>query len=399
MSRIRNFCIIAHIDHGKSTLADRLIQHCGAVDQRKFRDQILDSMDIERERGITIKSNTITLDYTALDGETLPAEPDRHPGPRRFLARGAALADVLRRGAAAGRRLAGRRGPDRGQPLSGPRVRPRAHPGDQQDRPALGRRRARASRRSSRTWGSIRPRPSSCSAKDGRGHPRRARGDRAARCRRASGDPAAPLRALLFDAQLRRLPRRGAVLPRHARARCAPGQRLRLMHTRQGAQGRGGRPAAASSACPTPELGAGDVGYVIAGIKTVRDIDVGDTLTDAERPAAEPLPGYKEAKPVVFSSIYPMATDEYQELAQGARQARAQRRLADLREGLVGRAGPRLPLRLPRPAAPRDRAGAPGARVRPVAAALRAVGALPRHAGERRGACGSTTPATTPTRR
>jgi len=309
---IRNFCIIAHIDHGKSTLADRLIQHCGAVDQRKFRDQILDSMDIERERGITIKSNAIALDYTALDGERhrlnlidTPGHVDFSHEVRRSLMScdGALLLVDASQGVEA-------------QTVANlylaleyeleliPVI-------NKIDLPSADVARARAE--IEQDLGLDPAGAILCSAKEGRGI-REVLEAVVQRVPAAGGDAAAPLRALLFDAHYDAY--RGVILScvlRQGTVRA--GTRLRLMNT--------GKEHAVEEVgwlglerVATDELGPGDVGYLIAGIKTVRDVVVGDTLTDAERPAAEPLPGYKQAKPVVFSSLYPMATDEYPELAR-----------------------------------------------------------------------------------
>jgi GTP-binding protein LepA len=311
-SSIRNFCIIAHIDHGKSTLADRLIQHCGAVDERKFRDQILDSMDIERERGITIKSNAISLDYTALDGRRhrlnlidTPGHVDFSHEVRRSLmsCNGALLLVDASQGVEA-------------QTVANlylaleydleliPVI-------NKIDLPSADIERALAE--IEQDLGLDPAGAILCSAKEGRGI-REVLEAIVQRVPAATGDRDAPLRALLFDAQYDAY--RGAVLSCVVRQGtvCA-GKRLRLMNTGKEHQveevGLLGLERVAAQ-----ELGPGDVGYVIAGIKTVRDVVVGDTLTDAGHPAAEPLPGYKEAKPVVFSSIYPMATDEYPELAK-----------------------------------------------------------------------------------
>jgi GTP-binding protein LepA len=312
MTKIRNFCIIAHIDHGKSTLADRLIQHCGGVDERNFRDQILDSMDIERERGITIKSKTITLDYKAADGETYelnlidtPGHVDFSHEVRRSLmsCEGAILLIDASQGVeaqtVANLYLAMEYDLEL-LPVINKIDLPsadidRVHTEIEQD---LGLDPADAI---------------ACSAKDGTGI-----GDllEAIVKRLPAPKPVAegPTRAILFDAQYDAY--RGVVLYcRVMEGSLKAGQTLRLMHSgKQYLLEEVGQLRLRRA--PTAELSAGSVGYLLAGIKTVRDVAVGDTLTDAKQPTSEPLPGYKEAKPVVFSSIYPMATDEYVELSK-----------------------------------------------------------------------------------
>jgi len=312
MSKTRNFCIIAHIDHGKSTLADRLIQHCGAVDQRKFRNQILDSMDIERERGITIKSNTITLDYKAEDGETYelnlidtPGHVDFSHEVRRSLmsCEGALLLIDASQGVEA-------------QTVANLYL---ALEYDMEILPVINKidlPSADIERVNAEIESDLGLDPDDavhCSAKDGTNIV----GVLEALVKKIPAPPTdadAPLRAMLFDATYDSY--RGVVLCcRVQEGTLKSGMMMRLMHSEKEFQveevGHLGLERVA-----TKELAAGSVGYVLAGIKTVRDVAVGDTVTDAGRPADEPLHGYKEAKPVVFSSIYPMSTDEYGELTK-----------------------------------------------------------------------------------
>ncbi|HEX3554869.1 MAG TPA: translation elongation factor 4 [Thermoanaerobaculia bacterium] len=313
MDDIRNFCIIAHIDHGKSTLADRLIQRCGGVEDRDFRDQILDSMDIERERGITIKSNTITLRYTARDGRTYrlnlidtPGHVDFSHEVRRSLmsCEGALLLVDASKGVEA-------------QTVANLYL---ALEHDLEIVPVINKidlPSADVDRIREEIDADLGLDPFEavlCSAKQGIGIDDVLEAI-VNRIPPPAGDPAAPLRALIFDAQYD--PYRGVVLIcRIKEGTIRPGQKILLMHTDKEYKVEEVG-LLQLKRVEADQLEAGAVGYVIAGVKAVSEINVGDTITEAERPAAEPLPGYKEAKPVVFSSIYPIATDDYEDLAKG----------------------------------------------------------------------------------
>ena len=312
MDDIRNFCIIAHIDHGKSTLADRLIQRCGGVEDRDFRDQILDSMDIERERGITIKSNTITLRYTARDGKTYrlnlidtPGHVDFSHEVRRSLmsCEGALLLVDASQGVEA-------------QTVANLYL---ALEYDLELIPVINKidlPSADVERVREEIDADLGLDPFEavlCSAKQGIGIDDVLEAV-VTRIPAPQGDPEAPLRALIFDAQYDAY--RGVVLIcRIKEGTIRPDQKVLLMHT--------GKEYEVEEVgllqlkrVEAEQLEAGAVGYVIAGVKAVSEIAVGDTITEADRPAPEPLPGYKEAKPVVFSSIYPIATDDYEDLAK-----------------------------------------------------------------------------------
>jgi GTP-binding protein LepA len=312
LDRIRNFCIIAHIDHGKSTLADRLIQRCGAVEDREFRDQILDSMDIERERGITIKSNSVALLYTALDGVTYhlnlidtPGHVDFSHEVRRSLmsCEGALLLVDASQGVEA-------------QTVANlylaleynleivPVI-------NKIDLPSADIERVREE--IDADLGLDPFETVQVSAKMGTGIDELLEAV-VHRLPPPSGDAAEPLRALIFDAQYD-IYRGVVLLVRVKDGVLRAGQRVLLMHSGKEYQIEEVGLLRLKRVI-LDELSAGEVGYFIAGIKAVSEIAVGDTVTDARHQAPAPLPGYKEAKPVVFSSMYPIASDDYQDLAK-----------------------------------------------------------------------------------
>ena len=311
LSHIRNFSIIAHIDHGKSTLADRLLEECHSVEKREMEDQILDSMELERERGITIKARAVRLDYRADDGETYvlnlidtPGHVDFNYEVSRSLAacEGAILVVDASQGVEAQTLANTYLAIDAGLevlPVINKIDLPSARPAEvkseiediigipAEDAPEI-------------------------SAKNGINIP--AVLEMIVRDVPApTGERDAPLQALIFDSQYDSY--RGVIVyTRIKQGTVKPGMDIKMMATgavykvvEVGTMIPGGLN-------PSDALGAGEVGYITASIKTVADTRVGDTVTGVENPAAQPLPGYRPAQPMVFSGIYPADGAKYQDL-------------------------------------------------------------------------------------
>jgi GTP-binding protein LepA len=310
MDQIRNFSIIAHIDHGKSTLADRILEITGAVDPKKMRAQVLDSMDLERERGITIKAQAVRVDYRAADGQTYhlhlidtPGHVDFSYEVSRSLAacEGALLVVDAAQGVEAQTVANTYLAIENGLELI-PVINKVDLPGAEPSRVAgeiadlLGGDPGEVLRISAKTG-------------EGVGDVLEAI---VARIPAPAGDPAAPARALIFDSEFDQY--RGVV----AYVRMVDGvfrKRQAILAMQNGTQAEIDdigffRPLMTAAG----GLEAGDVGYVITGIKDVAKLRVGDTLTASQGPASEALAGYREVRPMVFCGLFPIDTDRYEDL-------------------------------------------------------------------------------------
>lgn len=314
--QIRNFCIVAHIDHGKSTLADRLIQKAKIVDDRHFQNQILDSMDIERERGITIKSQAVTIPYTASDGKEYQLNFVDTPGHVDFTyevsraiasCEGALLLIDASQGVES-------------QTLSNMYL---AVEHNLEIIPVINKIDLPSAdipnvlHQIDHDLGLDSSGTLKVSAKTGVGVDELfeaivKRVTPPTKSVFVSDD--GKLQALIFDCHYDSY--RGVIV--HVRVfngTLRPGQTIRFMNTNSEykIENTG---IFRLALVDTNELSAGEVGFIIAGIKTVSDVKVGDTVTDAANPALKSLSGFKEVKPVVFSSIYPMDTNDYDELRE-----------------------------------------------------------------------------------
>ncbi len=304
---IRNFCIIAHVDHGKSTLADRLLEHTGTLTAREMTAQVLDSMDLEREKGVTIKASAVRMKYTARNGEVYEMNLIDTPGHvdftyevsrALFACEGAILVVDATQGVEA-------------QTLANLYL---AIDADLAIVPVLNKidlASARPDEVADEVTHILGGRPEEVlrvSAKEGMGiddlleaivqqmpPPR--------------GDPEAPLRALIFDSHYDTY--KGVV----AYVRLMDGAVDLKTRIRPMATGAEADPMEIGIFAPTMKitdrLEAGEVGYIATGLKTIRDCHVGDTITRAINPAPQPLPGYRPVKPMVFAGIYPVETDDY----------------------------------------------------------------------------------------
>jgi GTP-binding protein LepA len=312
LSHIRNFAIIAHIDHGKSTLADRLIQTCGGLEAREMREQVLDTMELERERGITIKAQAVRLNYRAQDGEDYVLNLMDTPGHVDFayeVSRSLAacegsllvvdasqgveaqtLANVYQ-AVAAGHEIV---------PVLNKIDLPAAEPDrvKEQIEDVIGLDASESVLISAKTGLNIEGVLEAL----------------VTRLPPPQGDANAPLKALLVDSWYD-LYLGVVILVRVKDGTLTPGQKIRLMAT-GAAHNIEQVGVFTPKGVAVPSLGPGEIGFITAGIKTVADCRVGDTITDDRKPASEPLPGFQPVQPVVFCGLFPVDSADYEKLRE-----------------------------------------------------------------------------------